>query len=393
MLQHALVVGAALAVSLWSTIVTQYYELRGITPPPERAAVVEEVPLAAPSAPTPLETVVADIVRAASSTIPAAAPPASIVPAAPAASPPVLVIPPVTPVLPSLPPPAPVAPSIDTQLASETLLQNAIVNIICVQGGGLKGSSGSGVVIDPRGIILTVAHVAQHFLLRDYPEPGTGSCYIRTGSPARNAYTAELVYISPSWIAENDSTFLSARPRGTGEDDFAFLALTGSLSGASTGALPHIPLAPPGTDVEIGDRVGTASYAAEFLTSSEVRSSLYPTIRFAPIDDVFTFARNTIDIFSVAAGSAAQEGSSGGVVMNEDRQAIGVISTRTVKPDLSLRTLQALTPDHLRRSFRRDMGEDLDSYLRDSLPVLVGRFSPKAKELQGILFNAIDRAQ
>jgi len=268
------------------------------------------------------------------------------------------------------------------------------VNIICLPGGGLRGSSGSGVVIDSRGIILTVAHVAQNFLLRDYPTKGAGTCYIRTGSPATNAYAADLIFISSAWLGENKATFLQSKPVGTGENDFAFIAITRSIT---TKALPTrftaIPLSPTGTDIEEDDEVGTGSYAAEFLTSSQIRSSLYPTIKFAKVEDVYTFGRNTTDIFSVAAGSAAQEGSSGGGVMNSEDRLIGLISTRTSKPDLALRSLQAITMDHIRRSFRADMGSDLDSYLKGDISTLITNFKPTAAELLADLAEDIDDAR
>lgn len=402
MIQHFVVVAAALLVTLWSTVVTEYHEFRGIDAPP---APVDEialpsVPLATPSTPTIVETIVADIVAGATSTLPTTTVPAPApsVPVGPVA--PTLPSVPFTPLpvppapTPTTPAPDPVVPEVDANLKDETLLRAAIVNIICLQGGGLRGSSGTGVIVDPRGVIVTVAHIGQNFLLRDYPEEDTGTCYIRTGSPARNSYSAEVVYVSPSWIEENETAFLDSKPRGTGEDDFAFLVITGTLTSTPLPSrFAYLPLSPTETDIDVGDRVGTGSYAAEFLTSSEVRSSLYPTIKFADIDDVYTFDRSTIDIFSVAAGSAAQEGSSGGAVMNRDDYLIGLITTRTVKPDLALRTLQALTMDHLRRSFRGDMGENLDTYLKQDFPTLIRRFAGTKIELQDTLFEAIERAR
>ncbi len=405
MLQHFIVVAAALAMTLWSTVITQYHEFRGpdASPAPVDALVVPEVSLAVPETPTVVETVVANLVAPATSTPRISATSTiSVVPAIPVG--------PVTPTAPSVPftplpiptptvtqtpevPPV-VTPTIDTKLSDEALLKGAIVNIICLQGGGLHGTSGSGIIIDPRGIILTVAHVGQNFLLKDYPEPNTGSCYIRTGSPARNSYSAEIVYVSPSWIEENETTFLDSRPRGTGENDFAFLVITGTLTSTPLPSrFSYIPLSPSNTDIAVGDRVGTGSYAAEFLTSSEVRSALHPTLKFAAVDDVYTFARDTVDIFSVAAGSAAQEGSSGGAVMNSDDYLIGLSTTRTVKTDLALRTLQALTMDHLRRSFKGDVGENMDSYLRQDFPTLIGRFASAKTQLQDILFGAIEDAR
>ncbi len=387
-----------MALTLWATIVSQYHEFRGEVPPPPEVSIAVETEQSVPS---PFEAIVTEIMRdrtpapTATTSIPKPVPTTTI--PTPFIPIPVPVTPPIIPVLPQTEPtevtPPPTAPDVDDKLTTENFFKGALVNIICIQGGGLRGSSGSGVIVDPRGIIMTVAHVGQNLLLTDYPEENTGNCYIRTGSPAKNTYTAELIFISPDWIKENPGTFLSSRPTGTGEDDFAFLAITGSLTGAPLPSrFAYIPLAAPGTDIDEGDEVGIGSYAAEFLTSSEVRSSLYPTISFGPVNDVFTFGRSTVDIFSVRAGYAAQEGSSGGAVINEDRDLIGLITTRTVRPDLSLRDLQALTMDHIRRSFREDMDTDLDSYLRGNLSSLIAGYKDEAADLLDVLEEAIQEA-
>lgn len=410
MLQHLLVVGAALFIGLWSTVVQQYHEFKtptGTTPSEQAApdnslggTASADVPLAQPTTPTPFEIVVSHIVAPGTTTA-TSSQPVPTVPLGPVA--------PTTPSVPFRPLPVPTSPlptpktasSTDTspsptfeqKLSDEALLKGAIVNIVCLPNGDLRGSSGSGVIIDSRGIVATVAHIGQRFLLRNYPTKNSGSCYIRTGSPAKNAYSAELIYISPTWVKENKATFLETKPRGTGEHDFAFLAITGTIS--QTPLPSHfisIPFAPVSTDIKVGDHVGTASYAAEFISSSEVRSSLYPTIKFADINDVFTFDERGVDIFDVAAGSAAQAGSSGGVVINEDGRLIGIISTRDISGGLSLRTLQAITPDHMRDSFLHDVGENLDAYLRDSIPTLIRKFEDTAVELQDILFETLMEA-
>lgn len=394
MIQHLIAVAAALWIGIWSTAADRVDEFQ--VPPPE----VPALETAVIEVPTPFETVVADFVRAASSTqTTPAVPPVSIGPKpVPTTTPqipfkpvPVPVIPPIpTPVPPVVTPPT---PTVDSTASTEALLRGSIVNIICLPGGGIRGASGSGVVIDPRGIILTVAHVAQNFLLTDYPTKNAGSCYIRTGSPAKNAYSAELIYISSDWVKENPGTFLSSRPTGTGENDFAFVAITGSLTSIPVSTMSHVPFSSPGTKIDIKDQVGIGSYAAEFLTSSQVRSSLYPTISFAPVNDVYTFGNKTLDIFSVRAGSAAQEGSSGGAVVNEGKKLIGLISTRTVKADLSLRDLQAVTVDHIRRSFKADMNADLDAYLKSSVPVLIANFESRSETLLDVLEKAIEEDQ
>ncbi|MBI4214752.1 hypothetical protein HY546_02045, partial [archaeon] len=105
------------------------------------------------------------------------------------------------------PKPAPTVPL--QQLQSEKdlneTIRKTIVNVYCTTktSGAFNPASGSGVLIDPRGIILTNAHVAQYYLLKDYRRKDFITCFIRTGSPARITYRAEPLYISQRWIAAN----------------------------------------------------------------------------------------------------------------------------------------------------------------------------------------------
>src|SRR3989344_2861474 len=74
----------------------------------------------------------------------------------------------------------------------------ALVNIICVntEGNVFSPFSGSGVIVNEKGVILTNAHVAQYFLIKKYNGENLLDCTIRTGAPARYAYKAEPLYIS-----------------------------------------------------------------------------------------------------------------------------------------------------------------------------------------------------
>ena len=79
--------------------------------------------------------------------------------------------------------------------------------------------------------------------------------------------------------------------------------------------------------------------------------------------------------------------------MSDEDRLIGLISTRTVRPDLSKRSLQAITMDHIRRSFREDTGADLDAYLKGDLPALVSKFKNTAEDLLADLSDAIEEAR
>ena len=276
--------------------------------------------------------------------------------------------------------------------AGGTLL-NSVVNILCTpyKSAAVQGISGTGVIIDPRGVILTVSHVAQTMLLQDYPKKGSLECVIRTGSPARDAYTAEIAYISPSWIAENPSTLSEDTPVGTGENDFALLAITGSARG---GALPSSFTYVPLSDYEPkkGEKLAIGSYAAQYLVSEEIRKDLYPTIVFDALTDHFTFNTNTADILSISGTVAAQQGSSGGGIAASNGELVGLITTSSIKGDVTQHTLNAITPLHIRASFEKDTGVDFDAYLTANSPQqLIDNFADEAEVLRSFLIRNLSR--
>ncbi len=273
--------------------------------------------------------------------------------------------------------------------ATAGVLRGAIVNILCYTSAGsaLKPISGSGVIIDSRGIILTAAHVAQYFLLHDYPASNSVSCVIRTGSPAHDAYYASLAYISTPWVSNNLDTLTAQLAYGTGENDFALLAITGSATGAPLpNFFPALPLSH--TEPQIGDPIVIGSYGAQFLESSAIESSLFSTLVYGSIKDRFTFNTDTVDVVSLGGTAAAQEGSSGGGVANSSTEITGLITTSTIQGDTSTRDLRGITPRHIRASYMQDTGRDLDSYLAThSLSQLVTDFAPRAATLTALLLT------
>lgn len=268
-------------------------------------------------------------------------------------------------------------------------LAKSIVNIICLSNGSLHSISGSGVIIDSRGIILTVAHVAQSLLLEEYLGADTVSCVIRTGSPARSTYTAKLIYISSPWVHANSTTLISSQPTGTGENDFAFLAITGTVNGAALpSSFPAVALSD--SEVSTGNTVGIGSYGAQDLTVTQVRTSLYPTLVTSEVRDRYTFDTNTVDVLSIAGSAASQEGSSGGAIVNQDGRLVGLITTSETTGSESSRELRAITTTYIRRSFNGNTGKDLDSYLESESPAaLADSYAETIQVLGQFLAKAI----
>ena len=277
--------------------------------------------------------------------------------------------------------PTPTANNAELDAAASTL-RTALVNIICYVpvGSGLHSISASGIFIDPKGIILTNAHVAQYFLLADRG----ANCTIRRGSPATNSYEAKLIFISPAWLNANSTILTIANPSGTGEYDYALLAVTKSATTNSLpSSFPFIPLAtiPPHT----GTPVVIATYGAQFLESSQVQSGLFPTVVFGSVKDIFTFATNTIDVLALGGSAAAQEGSSGGGVAGASSELVGTITTSTVLGSTDTRSLDAITASYIRADYASENGQALDLLLAEPTAASVADFSSQLSALESII--------
>jgi len=269
-------------------------------------------------------------------------------------------------------------------------LSLSVVNILCTSHSStLRGISGSGVIIDSRGIILTVAHVAQAELLEETLGSGVMSCVIRTGNPAHTAYKAKVIYFPQTWLEKNSTTLISSHPIGSGENDFALLAITGT---ATTKLLPSSFSAVPltSTTAQPGDEVSVGSYGAQYLTSTEVRNSLAPTLVTGTVVKQYSFDGSDADALSVLAGAAAQEGSSGGAVVNSSGYLIGLITASEQSGEQASRHLISITPSYLRRMYLEATGKSFDTSFDDNSPAaLASSYTSTAMELGNYLAKAI----
>jgi S1-C subfamily serine protease len=278
---------------------------------------------------------------------------------------------PVVPKKPNVPPAssqlAPLLPKAPQTGMPGTLaaLRGAIVNIVCIsKEPGIRSMSGSGVIFDSKGLILTNSHIAQYYLLRDSLPAGTITCTVRTGSPAQSAYKASPAYVSSQWLAANPRTLSTTGAKGTGEHDFAVLAITGSATPLPLPAsFPYMPLSrsTPTDNMEIA--LGT--YGAQSLSSRQIQESLFPTLVIAKVKNRFSFGNGPIDLIALTGSAAAQQGSSGGGAANASGELIGIVTTSTQTGPIESRETRVVTSAHMRSSFKKDSGEDFDSYFRN----------------------------
>jgi len=242
---------------------------------------------------------------------------------------------------------------------SEQKILDATVNLYCrIEVGNKKFSTtGSGVIIDPRGVILTNAHVAQYLLLNGKDSRLSAECAVRTGSPAREAYTADVLYVSTNWLTATTLKSAKTNTKGTGRYDFALLYITGATKGSLPAQFPSVPVQTSAL-LEEGDEVLIAGYPAGKLSFKDIRSKLVSATASSTIASVRGFETGTLDYIALSPSKLATTGVSGGPVLQND-SVIGLstaMSSGSKKKEASLR---AITVPYVNRLILSETGMPL----------------------------------
>ncbi|OHA18016.1 MAG: hypothetical protein A2836_01835 [Candidatus Taylorbacteria bacterium RIFCSPHIGHO2_01_FULL_45_63] len=274
--------------------------------------------------------------------------------------------------------------------------RSIVVNILCTtkDGGLLKPISGTGAIIDTRGVVLTNAHIAQYLLLKDYGGKNSIECILRTGSPAYPRYHVELLFISPAWIKSNAKNIITEEPLGTGEHDYALLRITANVD-ENTPLPAHFPALP----IEIGDGVASvkdqvviAGYPAGFLGGIAIQRELFVSSALASVQEKYTFGTSTTDILSLGGSILAQKGASGGAVVSKKGDLIGIAVTTSLAENTAERDLRALTVSHINRSLVKELGVNIVDFLSGDIQKTAAEFNTGiAPLLTKQLENAISK--
>lgn len=273
--------------------------------------------------------------------------------------------------------------------------RNAIVNILCEPDGSssLSPISGSGVIIDPRGIVLTNAHVAQYVLLSESPQINL-QCFIRSGSPATAQWSAAVLYIPPVWVTAHADEINEPHPTGTGEHDYALLYITGSVT--NNPLPPQFPYLPVDTRWGIGfpeDQVLVASYPAELVGGIAAQYDLYADSSVTTIKQLLTFGAGTPDLVSLGGIIEAQGGSSGGAVVNQWGRLIALIATTSEGTTTSERDLRGISLAYIDSDLQAQSGTNLNGFLQGDPATEVQNFSPTAESLIQLYVQQISSIQ
>jgi|CXWL01.1.fsa_nt_gi S1-C subfamily serine protease len=241
-------------------------------------------------------------------------------------------------------------------------LADATVNLYCrfKVGKTYVSTSGSGVFISSLGVILTNAHVAQYFLVPVEKSLVKGSCTVRTGSRAKDRYTASVLYFPSMWAKTHIVDAKKEATKGTGEHDFALLYVTGASKGVLPPLFPSLSLDTSAQAIE-GATVTILGYPTESLTFDEVRSKLILVSALSTIKSSSGFDTPHTDLITLTDSEAGSSGISGGPVLSSANTIIGIATTKSTAENS--RSLRAITISYIERVLQGDKKQSLATLL------------------------------
>lgn len=250
-------------------------------------------------------------------------------------------------------------------ISTEEKIKKSVVNIYCsrIIGNKIRKITGSGVVIDPSGVIITNAHVAEYFLLAQ--SGNNTDCFIRTGSPATSAYKAKLIYLPTAWVNANKNSLSLSTLTGTGENDYALLTITERVRKDA----PNIPLTYLTTSNNYptqNQNVFVAGYPAGFNDVKILDSALYELTKPTSINRLSSFTGSSADVINTGPTAVAEHGSSGGGVVDTNGALVALIAATTIDNTTGQKNIQAISLPYIKQSIKNYSGKSFESFVSNA---------------------------
>ncbi len=260
-----------------------------------------------------------------------------------------------------------------TRFAFDSSWRDAIVNLTCFNRYGEiteSTSSGSGVIIDKRGVILTNAHVAADFLFADWPKPSLLNCSVRIGSPAHPMYRATILYMPDEWARDYYDILYKPDDSGYvyGKDDYALMLITErtALGEPLPSSFPFLKTS-GNKSLGIGSLTYMVAYPAGFLGGEVMQRDLYMISSPAVVDHLGSITKTSkiSDILSYKGVVAGQHGSSGGAVIGDPGVLVGIPTffDRGAGKTTDDNVLNAITITYVSDDLKIDTGFTLEEFL------------------------------
>jgi hypothetical protein len=272
-------------------------------------------------------------------------------------------------------------------------IRKATVNIICTSkyGGYFNIVSGSGILLNESGLILTNAHIAQYLFIRDNLKEDSMECYLRSGDPAKGKFQLDLVFIPYTWVSKNAKNVNENKTIGSGENDFAILKVR------------DYPIDKPfeihinfilddKTALIKGEDVLVSGYPGQLLGGILAQTDLHMVSSIGNIIGIFSFSESLQpELIEITNTVLAQGGVSGGPVFDLDGQLIAMVTTASDAEDkVDRRKIGAITMFHVKDIIFKETGLSLERIIIDNQWTKLRQFfDSKSKEMFEMLKNKL----